>query len=381
MAEAKAHQTNHVDWTKIAICGAGFFADSYDLYVINVVVDQMAKAGYKQPLTVSMKSTVKTMALVGNVVGQLGFGAGADVIGRRTVFIMTCVLVIVGALLSATVQDTDTFGIYSQLCLWRFILGVGIGGEYPLSASITNESSRDEHKARNLAAVFSMQGVGYVFCAIVLVIVTQTLGDDFDSQWRIALGLGGLPMMVAFYFRWKMHETSWAHERPLIAALQAVPNSEEAVDKDIIMEEGQQVSEKQVVPTFHLFDYLRHNGWYLLQVIYNNRLALLGTAGSWFILDIVFYANSLFSGQVTSLIGFAPKTGSASHQIQMEALGALIVQSIALPGYWCAIVWMDTIGLRNLQLIGFGATTFFFGLLAVLQPQLAEVSLSHFFAL
>jgi MFS family permease len=46
------------------------------------------------------------MALLGAIVGQLGFGAFADLIGRRKVFIMTCSLVIFGALMSSTVQDT-----------------------------------------------------------------------------------------------------------------------------------------------------------------------------------------------------------------------------------------------------------------------------------
>ena len=47
------------------------------------------------------------MALVGAVVGQIGFGAIADLIGRRKVFIMTCSMVIFGALMSATAQDTS----------------------------------------------------------------------------------------------------------------------------------------------------------------------------------------------------------------------------------------------------------------------------------
>lgn len=138
---------------RILISGAGFLADAYDLFVINVVVDMMSKVDYKQELTNELKSNVKTTALIGAVVGQLCFGATADLIGRRKVFIMTCSLVIIGALLSATVQDTETFGIYSQLALWRFVLGVGVGGEYPLSAAITSESSSTDDKIRNLAKV------------------------------------------------------------------------------------------------------------------------------------------------------------------------------------------------------------------------------------
>ena len=138
---------------RILISGAGFLADAYDLFVINVVVDMMSQVDYKQPLTNELKSNVKTTALIGAVVGQIGFGATADLIGRRKVFIMTCSLVIIGALLSATVQDTETFGIYSQLALWRFVLGVGVGGEYPLSAAITSESSSMDDKIKNLAKV------------------------------------------------------------------------------------------------------------------------------------------------------------------------------------------------------------------------------------
>jgi MFS transporter, PHS family, inorganic phosphate transporter len=336
-----------VDWTRIPICGAGFFADSYDLYVINVVVDLMAQCGYIQPLSVTLKSTLKTMALIGNIVGQLGFGACADLIGRRTVFIITCSLVIIGAILSASVQNTTgSFGIYYQLCLWRFILGVGIGGEYPLSAIITNESSLPEDRARNLAAVFSMQGFGYVFCATVLVILTQSLGDDFDTQWRLALALGALPMILAFYFRWTMHETSWAQSKKSSAI------------SDAETQEGPR----------SFYDDVQENLSFITKVVQRNKWSLLGTAGAWFILDIVFYANSLFSGQMTKLLGFsADDDGNGVRVIQYEALGALVLQSIALPGYWCAIAFLDKCGLRNIQLLGFSMTAFFFFFLVALQ--------------
>jgi len=53
-------------------------------------------------------------------------------------------------------------------------------------------------------------------------------------------------------------------------------------------------------------------------VLYTNRYQLYGTAGSWFILDIVFYANGLFSGQVTASMGF----GKTPKQ---ESIAALIL--------------------------------------------------------
>jgi PHS family inorganic phosphate transporter-like MFS transporter len=183
---------NSFNLSKVIISGVGFLADAYDLFVINVVVDLMSKENYHQPLTNATKATIKAMALIGAIIGQLVFGATADLIGRRRVFIATCSMVIIGALMSSTIANTrGEFGIYSQLIFWRFFLGVGVGGEYPLSASITSESSGDLDRGRNLSMVFSMQGVGTILCSLVLVTVTASLGENYNAQWRIALAIGG----------------------------------------------------------------------------------------------------------------------------------------------------------------------------------------------
>ena len=129
MPEISKEVQKPIQFSRVLISGAGFLADAYDLFVINVALDIMSKHNqFHQPISKQMKSNVKTFALIGAVVGQIGFGATADLIGRRKVFIITCSMVIICALLSATIQNTETFGIYSQLCLWRFFLGVGVGG-------------------------------------------------------------------------------------------------------------------------------------------------------------------------------------------------------------------------------------------------------------
>ena len=94
-----------------------------------------------------------------------------------------------------------------------------------------------------------------------------------------------------------------------------------------------------------------------------NYFPLLGTAGAWFLLDIVFYGNGLFAGQVTQVMGFA-------HDPRSAALAALLMQALAFPGNLCSILFAPRIGLRRLQMCGFAATAVVFMLLSVLEPYL-----------
>ena len=84
---------------RLLITGVGFLSDAYDLFVINTVLAIM-KHVYRDD--VSGESAIAVGALVGAIVGQVTFGALADIIGRKKGFILTLLLVIVGAGLSAT---------------------------------------------------------------------------------------------------------------------------------------------------------------------------------------------------------------------------------------------------------------------------------------
>ena len=136
---------------------------------------------------------------------------------------------------------------------------------------------------------------------------------------------------------------------------------------------------------------------FVSDVLYTNRHQLYGTAGSWFILDIVFYANGLFSGQVTASMGFGktPKQESIAalilnvsswaaastfsiiitvRPVLMPSLSLSSQQQlVSLPGYICTILMVDRISLKELQLMSFFMTAFFFALLAILQPYLIQV--------
>lgn len=63
-----------------------------------------------------------------------------------------------------------------------------------------------EQKPNNIAAVFSMQGVGMLLSPLLIMILIQS-GVSLETTWRFCLGIGAVPSAVAFFFRWRMHES------------------------------------------------------------------------------------------------------------------------------------------------------------------------------
>ena len=73
-------------------------------------------------------------------------------------------LIIVATFGQAVSGQAHAVNIIGVLIVWRFIMGVGIGGDYPLSAVISSEFASKHIRGRMMTAVFANQGWGQ-FCA------------------------------------------------------------------------------------------------------------------------------------------------------------------------------------------------------------------------
>jgi MFS family permease len=189
---------------KVAIASVGFCLDAYDFFIINIVLHIMGNV-YGEA-TDTEKGFVASMALYGALLGQVLFGVLADKMGRRVIFVTTCILVVLGSLSSSLVWHNPNFSIFWQLGICRFILGLGVGGEYPLSASVANEASKTQSRGRATVIVFSMQGWGALLAPTVSAGVLSS-GVSDEVAWRLCLGLAVLPMVVILPFRWRMEES------------------------------------------------------------------------------------------------------------------------------------------------------------------------------
>ncbi|KAH3742758.1 major facilitator superfamily protein [Pelomyxa schiedti] len=303
---------------KLLVISVGFMTDAYDLFVMGMIIVILREI-YNE--TAMAASAVATAALIGAAVGQLLFGMLGDYIGRKVMFMVTLTLIIVFTLCSAF-SPVNEHGPYLALTIFRLFLGFGIGGEYPLSATIAAESSEVRNRGRNMSFVFSMQGFGNLLAPIVVSLILL-LPIDLEWVWRLALAVAAIPCIATAYHRFQLHES--AHYQ-------------------LVKKESMSLRE-----TFRLLN--------------RCKLRLLGTAGTWFLFDITFYGNGLFKETVIELIGLSG--GDTSHEIvQNTAVASIIIAAMALPGYFLAIPLTDKIGRKAIQLIGFGFVAVLFALMA-----------------
>ncbi len=88
----------------------------------------------------------------------------------------------------------------------RIVLGIGIGGDYPVSATIMSEYSSKSTRGRMVGLVFAMQGLGLVVGPLIALILLGS-GASNNLTWRLLLGLGAIPGLAVFYLRRQIHET------------------------------------------------------------------------------------------------------------------------------------------------------------------------------
>src|SRR5580698_11546202 len=184
-------------WKIMFVSGMGFFTDAYDLFVIGIVVALLTP---EWGLSTTQVSLLNSVTLAASAVGAIVFGRIADILGRKRIYGYEVLILAIGALASAFAPN------YTFLLICRIILGIGIGGDYPVSATIMSEYSGKQTRGRMVGLVFAMQGAGLIVGPLVASILLGS-GISNDYTWRILLALGAIPGLAVFYLRRQIHET------------------------------------------------------------------------------------------------------------------------------------------------------------------------------
>ncbi|RWW00977.1 hypothetical protein GW17_00036017 [Ensete ventricosum] len=389
MAGEQLHVLNALDvaktqwyhFTAIVIAGMGFFTDAYDLFCISLVTKLLGRiyyfdrsSGSPGTLPPNVSAAVNGVAFCGTLSGQLFFGWLGDKLGRKKVYGMTLMMMVICSVASGLSFGHTAKGVMATLCFFRFWLGFGIGGDYPLSATIMSEYANKKTRGAFIAAVFAMQGFGILTGGIVAIVVSAAFRSRFDAPayavdragstvpeadyiWRIILMLGALPAALTYYWRMKMPET--ARYTALVAknAKQAAADMSKVLQVEIVVEQDEAATKE--ANSFGLFsrEFARRHG-----------LHLVGTATTWFLLDIAFYSQNLFQKDIFSAINWIPKaaTMNAIEEVfRIARAQTLIALCGTVPGYWFTVAFIDIIGRFAIQIMGFFFMTVFMLGLAV----------------
>ncbi|KAJ3134518.1 phosphate transporter [Irineochytrium annulatum] len=423
-SQKRAQAFAHLDEAKLGwfhlravlVSGVGFFTDAYDIFVISQALSMIYQVYYTSEITGGFNSTdgvytayngsnfllsfngakgqpnnkfydaaLKASTNWGNLFGQLGFGYLGDKLGRKKMYGVELIIMIVCTLGSAfSAPAARGFNVLTILAIWRFFLGIGIGGDYPMSAIITSEFANVRYRGMMLAAVFAMQGIGILVGGVVFVstltYMKPYIDADFmnlDYVWRIALGAGVIPGLLAIYFRLTIPETP----RYTVDVIGDTDKAERDVEKVLAMNEVRDVTSnwgqegvaatKVVVKNNDAKDFFQYFGKW------SNAKVLFGTAYTWFVLDVAFYGISLNNSVILNMINFngpakvASAKGPATppHDIwdsfYQIAIGNIIIACCGqVPGYWFTVALVEKLGRKPIAYIGWVVLTIILAVLA-----------------
>ncbi len=333
-------------WLTVITAGMGFFTDAYDLFIIGTVTVILTPIFHLGTGQISLLNSISLLASVG---GALTFGKLMDRLGRKRMYGTEILLLAAGAVLSALAWN------FTSLLVFRVIVGFGVGGDYSTSAVITSEYANKRSRGRLVGTVFAMQGFGLLAGPAIASIFIGAGGPD-RIAWRVMLALGAIPALSVVYLRRRIKETP-RYSLAVQGDLSATADAVRWVTGEAVGEEAGS-SAGVVAPA----------AWKPARLTSRPfLLRLVGTAGSWFLLDIAFYGNSVSSPLI--LKALQPGGSLLSHTL----ISLAIFTVAALPGYWLAVGLLDRLGRKRIQWQGFAVMAVAFGAIALIPGVTGDV--------
>ncbi|CDR45071.1 CYFA0S16e01728g1_1 [Cyberlindnera fabianii] len=359
----------------ITVAGVGFLTDAYDIFAINLGLAMMQHVFWEDGKIPSSTSTlIKVSTSVGTVIGQLGFGFLADYVGRKRIYGTELIVMICATVAQCVIGSSAAINFTAILVFFRIVMGIGIGGDYPMSSVISSEFATTKWRGAIMGAVFANQGWGQLMAGIVALVCVAGYKDQLitadtaaecgadceracDQMWRIVVGLGCVPGVISLYYRLTIPESprytldvEYDIEKAAADSAKFATGAHgDAAEADIQQLRITERVKAEVVqpPKASFSDFCRHFGqWKHMKV-------LIGTAGSWFMLDVAYYGLGLNSAVILQTIGYA-SSKNIYHSLYNQAAGNLIlICAGSIPGYWVSVALLDTVGRKPIQVGGF----------------------------
>jgi MFS family permease len=192
MIPARMHDMpwSRFHWMVVFGLGTAWILDGLEIQIV-------AAGGFEKTLhmTAGDVGLAGTVYLLGEVVGALFFGRLTDSLGRKKMFTLTLVVYLVGAALAGLAPNMWLFLVF------RFVSGMGIGGEYSAVNSAIDELIPSKHRGRVDLAINGTYWAGAALGAVASSILLDTDRFGQDIGWRIAFFIGPVLGLGIIYLR------------------------------------------------------------------------------------------------------------------------------------------------------------------------------------
>ena len=307
----------------------GTFLDVFDISIISVALIVMSKSQFGTNTALG-SGLIGASTVIGMLIGAILFGYVTDLYGRKTMYMYDMVLFII-----MTILEAFSFN-FASLFAFRFLLGLGLGADYAIGATIISEFSPVKYRGKLLATNDLSWYVGAITAALTGFLLLP-LGSD---SWRYMFIVGVIPAVIILILRKDVPES--------VRWLANKGKDEQAASIELELT-GRQDDLKKVRRDNK--NPIRD----LLSPKYFRSLLFIGIF--WFVFDAAFYGISIFSPTILEFLGFTK---------QFAVLGSAAFDALAIIGVLLAIMLIDRIGRKAITIIGFTGMVISLGILGVI---------------
>ena len=175
-----------------AIVATAWLADQVDVALLVFLIGDLKNYFNLTPVQVGY---LASMTFLGQLVGNLLIGSFSDLFGRRIAFQSTMILWGLASFLAAGAWSV------ASLMVFRFLIGVGVGGEAPVAQAVLSEIIPANVRAKYIAYMEGFWAIGFVISGTIAYFVLPVAG------WRWVFVVVGLLSLVVFWVRRSLLES------------------------------------------------------------------------------------------------------------------------------------------------------------------------------
>ncbi len=326
-------------WLLWALSAGLIMLDGFDFFIIGVAMPFL-----KRDFSLSSPEigAVAVAAVAGALFGSLTLGPVTDKIGRQIMLLVDIAIFVIAT--AGTVLAWNA----ASLIAWRFLVGVGIGADYPISVSYITENVPSRLRGRMVIGAFTFQAVGALLGAVTGLVVIYLCGVFYpDSaqptigyawRWMLGVGLGGAIAVGILRFSFLLESPRYYMARGEYDQASQAASTLLGESINITPETDPPQREPN----------LSYGALFSPQYRRSTALASI----PWFLQDIATYGIGIFTPAIIGNLAFASEDNFLAKEMA-SAKGAAFVDLFLIAGFLIAVLSVERVGRIKLQIIGF----------------------------